>query len=653
MTRTTHVLSDQVAKYHDWKSHLVEQIDSYLAWLQNNGLNSEDVEARLSRGLELLANDQLTIAMIGEYSRGKTELINALLFSEFGQRMLPSQAGRTTMCPTEIFYDSERTECYLKLLPIETRKQNTSISQLKKDETAWNEVLIDTSKPEQLSKILLQVAATRMVPLEEAYAYGFDESMLEYSPADRTKVIIPLWRHALLSLDNPLLKQGLRILDTPGLNALGSEPELTISMVPKAQALIFLLSADAGVTASDLAIWKRFVDVKEADHRAGRFAILNKIDVLWDDLQGDTHVTDSIEKVKQDTANHLGLDVDAVIPLSAKQGLIGHINHDQQLLKRSALPQLEKLISGQILAQKEKLIFDDLIDDVSQMLHSSQAVLNENLANLYDQYDALENEASTKEVLQSLAAKTHQDHDLYYKKLITLKSSRRLMRSQGEILSQLMGELRFKAILKQTKRDLDDSWSTVGLTLTMNKFFSRIEKELDNITMEAKLADKMVSAIYQRFKSDINAKHLQPRTFNIEAQRQSFKSLRKKLIQYCRQPKMFMTEQSVLITHFFNIFVAEVRIIQEQVLNEAKRWPDEALLPLMQYAHEQKTLLEGQVTTLKKMASTTRSVKAQQIELKRTIEHLHLQLNEAEEIQLQLESSAPSQQATIQDIAIR
>jgi hypothetical protein len=45
----------------------------------------------------------------------------------------------------------------------------------------------------------------------------------------------------------------LAIIDTPGLNALGSEPELTLSLLPDAQALVFVLSADSGVTASDFA----------------------------------------------------------------------------------------------------------------------------------------------------------------------------------------------------------------------------------------------------------------------------------------------------------------------------------------------------------------------------------------------------------------
>ena len=122
------------------------------------------------------------------------------------------------------------------------------------------------------------------VSVDQARRLGFDETQLDQSDASG-KVMIPAWRHAMLSLDNPVLRKGLCILDTPGLNALGSEPELTISMIPNAQAILFMLSADTGVTASDMAIWKQYVDTDSADHRAGRFAVLNKRDVLWERLR--------------------------------------------------------------------------------------------------------------------------------------------------------------------------------------------------------------------------------------------------------------------------------------------------------------------------------------------------------------------------------
>lgn len=644
-------LSKQVAAYSEWKSHLKGEIQHYQHWLEKNHLNSDDINQRLVRGLNLLQDDELTIAFVGEYSRGKTELINALVFSEFGQRMLPSQAGRTTMCPTEIFYDTARSTSYLKLLPIETRNQERSISEYKQDPSAWHEVSIDISNPEKMSNSLKQLASTRTASLSEARSLGFDERMLEHEAGNTGNVIIPIWRHAMISLDSPLLRKGLRVLDTPGLNALGSEPELTVSMIPKAQAIVFVLSVDTGVTASDKTIWNKYINIDGADHRAGRFAVLNKIDVLWDDLQGETHTQASIERVRQVSAGHLNMSVDDVIPLSAKQGLIARVKKDDLLLQKSALPKLEKLISKRILAQKEALIHEALIDDVVGMLKSSQSILNERLVGLQERVGVLATNNVNPEKLKALADKTHKNHDLYYKKLITLKSSRRLMQSQGEILQQLMSTTRFDDIVQQTRQELQDSWSTLGMIHAMSQFFVKIENEISNVGMEAKLADTMVSAIYQRFTTGVDTHYIKPRTFSIQPQRKQLMALKAKSVQFRRQPKALMTEQSLLIRRFFNTFVSEARLIQQQVLDEAVRWPDEALLPLMQYALEQKNLLEEQVANLKATAKSNRSVKEQQAELLKMIEESRVQLVKAEQIERALSEPSPGQNDVFQGIA--
>lgn len=626
-------LSHQVDAYNEWKQGLAHEISNYQAWLAENDLDSADLSVRLKRGMDMLQDDQLTIAFVGEYSRGKTELINALIFSEYGQRMLPSQAGRTTMCPTELFYDQRRDTCYIRLLPIETRMQDKSIAELKVEPDAWQEFPMDTSNPETLSASLQQVASTRLATVAEARALGFDEQMLEKDQSDHSKVVIPVWRHALISLDSPLLKKGLNILDTPGLNALGSEPELTISMIPKAQAIIFLLSADTGVTASDLAIWDEHINMAESDHRAGRFAVLNKIDVLWDDLQGDKHTANSIERVRNETANRLGIDYHDVIPLSAKQGLIARVRKDDILLQKSAISTLEKLISKRILSQKEALLYGALVKDIASMLKSSQNILRQRLQDLNAQYSQhLENQVSS-DVLQDLASKTHQDHELYYKKLITLKSSRRLMQSQGEILQQLGGTESFDALLNDTKKNLQDSWSTVGMSRAMKQFFADFDKFIDGVCIEAQLADKMVASIYQRFQSDLSISHLHPSPFSIKRERRALRELKLKAIKFRRNPKMLMTEQTLLIKRFFSSFVQEARLIQLKVLDEAKRWPDEALLPLMQFTLEQKKALEKQVNELKELASNTKNAKEQQHALLGMITSTQQQLDQADRIE--------------------
>jgi hypothetical protein len=87
------------------------------------------------------------LAFLAEYSRGKSELINALFFSSFKERLLPSDVGRTTMCPTEIFHDPSE-EPYLKLLSVETRYRDESISQLKNMPVEWSKVRLNINSAE-------------------------------------------------------------------------------------------------------------------------------------------------------------------------------------------------------------------------------------------------------------------------------------------------------------------------------------------------------------------------------------------------------------------------------------------------------------------------------------------------------------------------
>lgn len=635
-------LTSQVEAYQRWKNLLITEIARYQNWLQGNGLFSDDIALRLKRSFKLLREDELTIAFVGEYSRGKTELINALFFSDFGQRMLPSQAGRTTMCPTELFYDRKRGESYLRLLPIETRAGESTLSQLKKQPERWKEFTLHATSPETTKLALDQVAKTRTVSMAEAKALGFEENMLDHDPTNPGKVIIPAWRHALISLKDPLLEQGLRILDTPGLNALGSEPELTVSMLPSAHAILFLLSADTGVTSSDLTIWKNFITTVDADHCAGRFAVLNKIDVLWDDLQGEDHTRRSVEKVIQYTADHLNLSRAEVIPISAKQGLIAKVKGDKQLLFRSQLPMLEKLISERILSQKEQLFTQTLVNDILGMLQNSEAILGSRLHSLEEQYNESLHKSVDKELMYSLSDKTQRDYDFYYKKLITLRSSRRLMKSQGDILSRIVSEERFEEHVQNTRKQLEKSWTTLGMNRAMAELFERFECDVANLMSEANLADKMVKSIYQRYQEDTRARHLHPIPFNIKKPLRDLRALKEQSIRFRRNPKTVMTEQTLVIRRFFNTMVSEARHIHSRMLAEAERWPEEALLPIMQYTLEQKQLLEHQIRRLKKLGKSNRGVVSERSELKAMIEETRANLKMAEKIHKTFRRPAPT-----------
>src|SRR5690606_6534528 len=225
------------------------------------------------------------------------------------------------MCPTELFYDPRSEHPYIRLLPIETRGAAASVAQFKRIPRHWVNIPLDTSDPANMALAFSQVAKSKPMPVEQAIQLGLHPDMLERTEK-RGEVLVPAWRHAMVNFDHPLLRQGLRILDTPGLNALGSEPELTLSMLPNAQAIIFLLAADTGVTASDMDIWQQHIRQLDDDSQTSLFAVLNKIDVLWDDLAGESFVQNAISQVQTSTAKLLGIGKENVLPLSAKQALL-------------------------------------------------------------------------------------------------------------------------------------------------------------------------------------------------------------------------------------------------------------------------------------------------------------------------------------------
>ena len=218
----------QLHEYSQWREQLMQAIEMYREWrgrYKHSDPHSTDTLLNILSGLQ---SDRITLAFAAEFSRGKTELINALFFAETGVRLLPSSPGRTTMSPTELFWDEEGGN-YIRLLNIESRLEDISLMEYKRNPDRWTQIDLDSGSPTQMQEAFKELVATKNVPREMADKLGLwnEREAAEQGIIDPKTVEIPCWRHALISFPHPLLKEGLCILDTPGLNALGSEPELT------------------------------------------------------------------------------------------------------------------------------------------------------------------------------------------------------------------------------------------------------------------------------------------------------------------------------------------------------------------------------------------------------------------------------------------
>lgn len=636
-------LSQQVDAYVAWKRELIREIIRYRSWLEHNRLNSDAVHAKLERALRLLRTDHITLAFVGEFSRGKTELINSLFFSQYGQRMLPSQAGRTTMCPTELFFDPRSERAYIRLLPIETRMADASVAQFKRVPRHWVNIPLDPDDPENMARAFAQVARSKPMPVEQAIQLGFHPDALE--PDDKPDhVRVPAWRHALVNIDHPLLRQGLRILDTPGLNALGSEPELTLSMLPAAQAVIFLLSADTGVTASDMDIWQQHVRLLDEDTQTSLFAVLNKIDVLWDDLAGEAAVQQAIQRIQDGTARQLGLRREDVLPLSAKQALLAKVRNDRALLERSQLAPLETLLCERIVARKERLIEDRVVAQVLGLLQNSQHALSLRLERIRDQRTLLAgHQQDNGQMLFELTARTKDDHAQHHRRLLGLKTNQRLLKRQGDLLRMAVRSDRLEQHLQKVRHNLTGSWTTLGINQAILHFFRSVESDLQTFQHEADMANRMVAAIYRRHSEENPLHGMDAPHFDVRRYQRDLAHLRDKADRFRLQVKTLLTEQRSLTRRFFATLVQEVIGLHQRLRREAAQWANDALMPLMQHTLEHKQLLESHMLRLKALAQETQSASQRVQQLGHYAEELEAQLAQANDMLRILRRPAPIQ----------
>lgn len=474
--------NEQFEQHGAWRREFARQLKQLGDWMTTHELMDAAVRERLQRLEEQVRTDKVMVAFVAEYSRGKSELINAIFFADYGRRIMPASAGRTTMCPTELGYDPSVAPC-LRLLPIETRLQMHGLAEWRLKPDRWVETALDVHDAGQIAKALEKVAQVRRVSVDDARAMGFwHDELPDENPAQDAQglVEVPMWRHALINMPHPLLKQGLVILDTPGLNAVGAEPELTVNLIPQAHAVVFILGADTGVTRSDLSIWREHLASTPASTEA-RLVVLNKIDTLWDTLNSPQEIQAQLERQCQTSAEMLGVRLDQVVPVSAQKGLVAKISCDDVMLESSGLPVLEEALAKGIMGQRQAILRSAIGAGIAGLRSETSRVLNIRRRDLDDQMLELRSlRGKNAAVIGSMRSRIEQEQrefDLSSAKIhavraVHLKLLREVFQQLGtkalkEQLAHLMGALQQKGLKLGVRKHYAETFKGLKSTLDM------------------------------------------------------------------------------------------------------------------------------------------------------------------------------------------
>ena len=265
---------------------------SRLAGLSSNQGNRV-LEAYLNEQQQKLAGDKFHLVVLGQFKRGKTTFLNALL----GDEVLPTGVVPLTSIVT----------------------------------------LIEYAEHMQIT-IYFEHDTTRHISLKELPDYVTEEG----NPGNIKKV-----RHVTLAYPSGYLKDGVLLIDTPGVGSIyKNNTDETYKYLPMVDAAIFVLSSDQPISAAEC----EFL-TKISQYAAKTFFILNKIDYLQ---AGDREK--ALAFTQKTLAEQLGYRQMRVYPLSARLALEGKKNHDRARLQNSYLPQFEQELQHFLMREKGRTV---------------------------------------------------------------------------------------------------------------------------------------------------------------------------------------------------------------------------------------------------------------------------------------------------------
>lgn len=618
MNRMT--LAEQFSAYSRWRGEAIEAVLRLRNWLSRNDVSDAQADQRLQYLIERLRADKLTVAFVAEFSRGKSELINAIFFADRGGRVLPSSVGRTTMCPTELQWTAGDTP-ELRLLPIDTRARPEPVSELKHLDDQWTVEPLETDSTGRLQAALARVGEVKRVPEEEAVHLGFKidpsgESGLK--PGSDGTVEVPKWRHAMIRFPHPLLEQGLVVLDTPGLNAIGAEPELTLSLLPNAHAVLFILAADTGVTLSDMTVWRDYVSI--GTREKGRLVVLNKIDGLWDGLRDEASINAEIERQVRSVSETLEINGADVFPVSAQKGLVARVNGDREMLEKSRLMALERALSEDLLPAKQEIVRDNTLGETRDLVHQTEVLLQARLDGVREQLRELSGlHGKNRGVVEYLMYKIRVEKDEFEQGLKKYYAVRSVFTGLSNQLLSHLGVDTLRTETRKTRDAMLESRFSLGLREAMADFFARMRGNLGKAETDIAEIYRMLDVMYKRFSVEHGLKLTAPERYSTRRCDTELSQLEVACKRQLNSPLMLMTtEKHVLMKKFFETVAVQVRRIFESANRDVEQWLRVVMAPLEIQVREYQLQLKRRLESVRRIHQATDTLENRVEELKQT-----------------------------------
>ncbi len=304
---------DVISESSERRNNLLDVFDDVKGAIASLGEDYSDYLSEFESLRERLIAGQFRLAVLGQFKRGKSTLLNALL----GDQLLPTDILPVTAIPTFIGH-GEETAVLVTFAGDESAISFDPASGQSLGDFL-NEYVTEAGNPENCRKV------------------------------ERVEVSHPA----------ELLRQGIVLIDTPGIGSTHKHnTEVAYQILPQCDAALFLVSPDPPITEAELTYLK---DIQQRLPRT--FFLLNKVDFL-DDAERIASL-----RFLADQLAPLCDGIPQVLPISARNGLDSRQKNDVEGWKNSGLQQVEQNLIDFFAREKQQILHASLSRKISDQLN--------------------------------------------------------------------------------------------------------------------------------------------------------------------------------------------------------------------------------------------------------------------------------------------
>lgn len=308
-------------------------------------LGKKEYSEAATRLIEKLKSDSFKAIVIGEFKRGKSTFINALL----GDEILPAFATPCTAVINEVKYDNKK---HAKLHFKDPLPEGVDYSF--KQEVEQH---IKNHKNEEIPPLPISVDELEDYVVIPDPAKDQEASVSE-SPYSKVELFYPI----------EVCKNGVTIIDSPGLNEHGTRTKVTTDYLSQVDAILFVMSCQALCSQTEM----EFIENKIRNYGHEEiFFVCNRFDEVRD---REKERVKTYAKTKLAPLTSFGEA--GIFFVSAADALDGKLDGDDTLVEKSGMVPFEEELKNFFITERGRI---KLQQPIKELLSEYKECLNKEI----------------------------------------------------------------------------------------------------------------------------------------------------------------------------------------------------------------------------------------------------------------------------------